>query len=121
MLMNGSKLIDFGTGKMYEIPLLAAVDFLWPAGSWTYSLIIFIGIFTTTTGYLWVINDLLFPGHDEGLTAKGRLLVLILTIIGIFFGGLIPFSVLINLMFPICGIVGLMMTISAVGKVLFKI
>ena len=117
MLANGNSLINAATGKMFEFPLLAAVNALWPSGSWTYALIIFIGIFTTTTGYLWVVNDLFFPGNDN-LTGKGKILIIALLLIGIALGGIVPFSALINVMFPLSGLVGLIIAVSVVIKVI---
>lgn len=117
MLLNGGSLINPATNKMFEFPLVAAINSLWPSGSWTYVVIIFIGIFTTTTGYLWVINDLLFPGSEK-LTGKGRTLIIILLLMGIALGGIIPFSALINIMFPLSGLVGLIIVVSVIVKVI---
>lgn len=115
MLTNGNSLIDPATGEMYAFPILAAINKLWPAGSWTYSLIIFVGIFTTTTGYLWVINDLFFP-NSATLTSKGKILMVGLLVFGILFGGVVPFSALINFMFPLTGVVGLIIVITIAIK-----
>ena len=118
MVANGNSLVNPATDQMYDFPMVAAVNSIWPAGSWTYALIIFVGIFTTTVGYLWVINDLLFPGSQGTLTSRGRILVAVLLVIGICLGGVIPFSALINFMFPLSGVVGLILTACEVRKAL---
>ena len=57
MLLNFDSLTNPVTGEMYPIPVLAVINKMWPAGSWTYVLIIFVGIFTSEAGYLWSLND----------------------------------------------------------------
>ena len=63
--MNMDALINPVTGEMYVFPAVAAVHRLWPAGSWTYSILIFTGIFSTTIGYLWVLGERVFPNQEK--------------------------------------------------------
>lgn len=114
MLANFNSLINPATNEMYPFPVLAAIGAIWPAGSWTYVLIIFTGIFTTVSGYLWVIKDWFFPG--EVMNNKARIFIVVLLVAGITLGGVIPFSALINFMFPLTGVVGLVITIAIVVK-----
>ena len=60
VMMNFDSVINPATNEMKPFPAVAAVDALWPTGSWTYAFIIFIGIFTTSTGFLWSINHIFF-------------------------------------------------------------
>ena len=112
ILFNFADVVDLESGKMQPFPALAAIHKIWPAGSWTYVLIIFIGIFTTTTGFLWVLQEWLFPGQIR--TRKTNTFVVIMVIFGICLGSVLPFSVLINFIFPISGIVGLIITVCLV-------
>lgn len=112
ILFNFECVIDLESGKMHAFPALAAINKIWPAGSWTYVLIIFTGIFTTTAGFLWVLQEWLFPGQVR--TKKTNAFVIIMVIFGICLGSVLPFSVLINFIFPISGIVGLIITVCLV-------
>ncbi len=114
LLSNFNYLVNPETNQMYEFPTLAAIDHFWPAGSWTYVLIIFVGIFTTVSGYLWVITDMFFPGQER--TKKSNICVLVLVVFGIALGGVLPFSVIVNYLFPISGVVGLIMTVAVLVK-----
>lgn len=116
MLMNGNAFINKATGAMFDFPTLAAINNIWPKGSWTYTLIIFVGIFTTTAGYLWVINDLFFHESHGKLTKKGRVLVVAMLIAGICLGGVVPFSALINFMFPLTGVVGIILMVCGIVR-----
>lgn len=114
ILLNFGVMIDPVTNKMEAFPVLSAVDRIWPAGSWTYVIIIFVGIFTTTTGFLWVLCEWLFPGQVR--TKKVNLFVVGMIIFGICLGSVLPFSALINFIFPISGLVGLLITACLVVR-----
>lgn len=106
---NFDAVVNPATGQMYAFPALAVVNKLWGAGGWTYSLLIFTGIFSTAIGYLWVMSDRVFPNQEN--TKKNKIFVTIMTLIGIFVGDKVPFSTLINVMFPLIGAVGVIMLI----------
>lgn len=114
ILFNFASVVDLETNKMQPFPALSAINHIWPSGSWTYVVIIFIGIFTTTAGFLWVLQEWLFPGNVG--TKKTRLFVVVMVVFGICLGSVLPFSVLINFIFPISGIVGLIITICLVVR-----
>lgn len=116
LTFNFDALINSETGSMFVFPALAAVNKLWSAGGWTYSLLIFAGIFSSAVGYLWVLNDRVFP-KEEG-TKRSRILILVLTLIGVFVGNKIPFSELINLLFPVTGVVGFIMLLLCTWKLI---
>lgn len=116
MLMNFNSIINPRTGQMYDFPAAAAVSSLWPAGGWTYTIVIFAGIFTSTTGYLWVLIDWFLPG-SEG-TSKFKIAIVVLLIVGMALGNILPFSALINFLFPLTGLAGLLMTATFLYRVL---
>lgn len=114
IMFNFSTVINPETNKMHPFPVLAAVDLIWPAGSWTYVILIFAGIFTTTTGFLWVLSEWLFPGQVR--TKKTNAFVVIMIVFGICMGSVLPFSALINFIFPLSGLVGLILTVCLVVR-----
>lgn len=114
LLFNFNSVINPATGEMFAFPVLSVVESLWPSGSWTYVLIIFIAIFTTVSGYLWALNDWFFHGKEDDKQSK--IFIICLLVFAITLGGVIPFSKLINALFPISGFVGLIMTIILLVK-----
>ena len=114
VISNFSRIVSGGT--MAPFPVLSAVDFIWPSGSWTYVIIIFLGIFTTTTGFLWVLSEWLFPGQVR--TKKTNSFIVAMIVVGITLGSVLPFSVLINFIFPISGVVGVIITVCLIIKAL---
>ena len=105
LAMNMDALINPVTGEMYVFPAVAAVHRLWPAGSWTYSILIFTGIFSTTIGYLWVLGERVFPNQEK--TKKNKIFIVVMIIIGILLAKRVSFSMIINSMFPLAGIAGI--------------
>ncbi len=116
ILSNFNEVVNTANGKMSPFPVLAALDVLWPSGSWTYVIIIFGGIFTTTTGFLWVLSAWLFPG--ESGTKKTNTFVIVMVLAGLFLGSVLPFSALINFLFPLSGLVGIVLTVCLVVRLI---
>ena len=114
IMMNFNKVVESSANQMQPFPVLSAIHYIWPAGSWTYIIIIFMGIFTTTTGFLWVLSAWLFPGQTR--TKKTYLFIVGMIIFGILMGSVLPFSVLIIFIFPISGVVGLLITVCLVVR-----
>ena len=114
MLLNFDSLTNPVTGEMYPIPVLAVINKMWPAGSWTYVLIIFVGIFTSEAGYLWSLNDVFFKGLEK--TRASRLFVVALIVIGVFFGSRIPLSLFFQYLHPFIGLMGSFMVIAILIK-----
>ena len=113
-MMNFDAVINPATDEMFPFPAIAAVHSIWPAGSWTYVIIIFAGIFTTYTGFLWSINHMFFENKEK--SRSSRIFVVLLTVFGIVLGSVLPFSQLVNILQPISGIVGVVMIITIVVK-----
>ena len=105
LAMNMDALINPATGEMYVFPAVAAVHRLWPAGSWTYSILIFTGIFSTTIGYLWVLSERVFPNQEK--TKKNKVFIVGMTVLGVLLAKRVSFSMIINSMFPLAGVAGI--------------
>lgn len=105
LVFNMDVLINPATQEMYVFPAVAAVHRLWPAGSWTYSILIFIGIFSTTIGYLWVLSERVFPNQEK--TKKNKIFIVGMTVLGVILAKRISFSLLINSLFPLAGVAGI--------------
>lgn len=104
MLLN----LDYIADKAAMVPMLAAIENAMPFITLPYTIVVCIGIFTTIVGYLWVIGRR-FGGQDGSL--RQRLVVILLTVIGITVGSLIPLDKLVNIIFPIAGYVGIVLFI----------
>lgn len=115
LLFNFESLIDKNTNEMLSFPTLAGIHSMWPSMSWTYIVIIFMGILTSTAGYLWVLTDWFFPGKKN---PKGSAFTLALIVFGGTMGGVIPFSLLINFLFPLTGLAGLIITAAILVRTL---
>lgn len=116
LAFNFDAVVNPETGVMYSFPALAVVNKLWPAGGWTYSLLIFTGIFSTAIGYLWVMSDRVFPANEG--SKKNKIFVTVMTVFAVFVGNKIPFSTLINVLFPLIGAGGLLMLIACTIKLI---
>jgi uncharacterized membrane protein YkvI len=113
LLFNGNGLVEAGADKMKPIPTLAAVDQLVPALSWLFVVVLIAGIFTTITGYLWLLTDRVFGSTPS---TKSRIFTAVLMIIGVAVGGILPFSQIINILWPLSGFVGIILGIFMVIK-----
>ena len=114
ILTNFDAVLNPTTNEMYPFPAVSAIGVLWPAGRWTYVVLIFVGIFTTYTGFLWSINNIFFENREK--TTKSRVFVALLTVFGICMGSVIPFSQFLNILQPLSGVVGVIMVISIIVK-----
>lgn len=104
--------LDYIASDGQQVPLLAAITNSLPSMSWTFAIILILGIFTTITGYMWFLVDRL---ADEK-TAKYKITTLIVAIIGTIGGSIIPFNVILNIVFPVTGIVGMALAVLIVIK-----
>ncbi len=97
-----------------QIPMLAAVQNMIPKLAGPYTIIIILGIFTTATGQLFLIGDRFGKeGH------KSFYFVIFGTVAFAIIGGLfLPFSVIVNIVYSIMGMTGILMAIFMVVKVL---
>lgn len=114
LTFNMDVLINPATQQMYVFPAVAAVNRLWPAGSWTYSILIFTGIFSSTIGYLWVLSERVFPKQEE--TKKNKVFIVIMTLLGVLLAKKISFSMIINSLFPLAGVAGIGVLIGCMRR-----
>lgn len=94
--------IDFIVETSAQIPLLAAMHNMLPGLSWSFAIILVLGIFTTITGYLWLISG----RFAEDKSTRSRIITVAVAVAGVFGGSFIPFGQIINILYPISGLVG---------------
>lgn len=99
IMLNLEYIVEHGI----QVPILAAIAKNLPILEPFFAVVIILAIFTTITGFLWLIARRFAPDK----TAKQTIIVIGLTIFGIFFGSLIPFSRFISLVTPTSGIFGM--------------
>lgn len=108
--------IDYIVEIKAQVPLLAVIQNTLPFLQPVFTIVVVAGIFTTITGYSWTIGRRFAPDR----TVKQRVVVGVLMIIGILGGAFIPFSILVNWVSPVSGLLGLViavyMTICAILK-----
>ena len=97
------------TKIMNAFPTLAAVTKLLPSIAWTYAILCFAGVFTTVSGYLFAVDEMVFK--ENVTSTKSRIFQVVLAVIGIALGGVLPFSKLINILMPIRGVVGVLLIV----------
>lgn len=101
--------IELVHGK--DIPTLFLANQISPILAFCFSIILLIAIYTTAVGMLWTVAI----QFSKGEVKKYRLITIALTIIG-FFGGLLPFATIIDLVYPIVGYIGLVLMIGMVYR-----
>jgi uncharacterized membrane protein YkvI len=100
--------IDSVNGSMIPTMLLAQQFF--PMFGAIFAVIIFLGIYTTTTPLVWTVCARF---SEEG-TTKYYSLVFLLTTVSAFGGVMLPFDKLVNLIYPTVGYAGLLFFCCAV-------
>ena len=95
--------MDFIASTKAQVPMLAAIENSLPALAMPFSLIILVGVFTTITGYLWAVGR----WFAEDRTRKQRTVVIILAVVGVSVASFIPLSKLVNMIYPLIGMIGL--------------
>lgn len=116
LMFNFDCIINPNTYEMNDFPTLAVVSNLWPAASWTYVLLCFAGIFTTVSGYLYSVDEMVFK---ENVTSRNsKIFEIVLIVIGILLGGVLPFSQMINILLPVRGVVGVLLVVLVFAALL---
>ncbi|MDR1495820.1 MAG: hypothetical protein LBS67_02745 [Clostridiales Family XIII bacterium] len=114
ILLGNFQYITDANGDMQPIPALAAVEGLLGRGTGAvYMIILIAGIFTTITGYLWLLTDRVF---GEVKNKKSNIFTAILMIIGVVLGGVLPFSAVVNFLWPLSGFAGIIFVIFMIVK-----
>lgn len=108
MLLN----LDYIASIKAQVPMLAAIENSLPALALPFSIIILIGVFTTITGYLWAFGR----RFAEDKTKKQRIIVIIVAVIGVTIASRIPLAQLVNAIYPVVGIAGVLLLIGIIYR-----
>ncbi|MDO4581762.1 MAG: hypothetical protein Q4B96_04160 [Bacillota bacterium] len=95
-----------------QIPLLALLNHANPTLATIYSIVIFLGIYSTATPLLWTPVQRL---GKEG-TSRYIIVTIALTVLGCIIGILVPFSTLMNYIYVINGYVGGILILFIIAK-----
>ena len=110
-LMGNIKLVSEA-----EVPILVLATKVFPAYSSIFSIIIFLGIYTTVTPLIWTVCRRFTLEHS----IQFRILALGISLICWLGGNILPFGQLINLIYPSIGYVGIFLFGSLIFKDLKK-
>ena len=95
-----------------QIPMLAAIQNMLPALALPFSVVILLGVFTTITGYLWAVGR----RFAEDRTKKQAVVVVITAVLGVSVASVIPLDKLVNFIYPLIGVAGLVIFVGIVIK-----
>lgn len=95
-----------------EVPLLAVIQHFLPVLSSVYSIIIVLAIYSTVSSRLFLLGDRFSFGNKKISYA----IVVCVTALAVFGGAVIPFSVGSNILFSVCGVVGILFGFIVVVK-----
>lgn len=95
-------------GEVYHLqaPAIGVADIVHPGLGILYSAVVVVGIYTTAVPMLWTPCKTI---NSDEKSKTFRTLAVIGSVIG-FFGGQLHFSTLVNIVFPFCGSLGLLLT-----------
>jgi uncharacterized membrane protein YkvI len=94
-----------------SIPSLAMASSIHPAFGTAYSVMIIIAIFTTAVPLLWTVASRIAPEK----TKVHNISIVIIGILG-FFGGQLPFELLINYFYPLIGYLGFIVLAAIIWR-----
>ncbi|WP_072682017.1 hypothetical protein [Arcobacter sp. LA11] len=100
----------------FQVPTLKIAEQFSPIFGMAFAVIIVIGLYTTGAGLLW--SSVRKFAKDR--TRKSYAITVVLSVIGVFFGGVLPFNELIGLILPPAGFVGAVFAIFIVYKQFFS-
>lgn len=104
--------LDYIVEIKAQVPMLAAIENTLPVLAMPFSVVILIGVFTTITGYLWAFGR----RFAEDGTKKQRIVVMVVAVIGVSMASVIPLSRLVNTIYPLIGIAGVILFVGIVLK-----
>lgn len=107
MTLNIGILSDIQNTYATEIPTLYMAKNIGPIVGVMFSFMLIAGIYTTAVPLLWSICD----SFSKEKTSKFTLIAVICTIIG-FIASSLPFSMLVNIIYPMSGLFGVIIIIS---------
>ena len=103
MLMAFALLASITLTAEKAVPTLAISEEIFPALGAIFSVILIAGIFTTTVSLLWISCN--FLCQDEK-NKKFKIIALVASVV-VFFGSELPFSTLVNIVYPYTGYLGI--------------
>lgn len=109
-------LANIQTAGDMSVPTLVIAESISPVFGVIFSIVLIAGIFTTTVSLLWISCN--FVAHDEK-SKKFRITALIACII-IFIGSKLPFSTLVNIIYPYTGYLGIIICLCIAYTHYFK-
>lgn len=95
-----------------QVPLLSAIHNMAPSISWTFAIILMLGIYTTITGYIWFVSSRFAADR----TPKSCIIAGVVTFVGMIGGYFIPFNTITNILYPFTGWIGGVMVIFLIYK-----
>lgn len=109
--------IDYIVEKGLQIPVLTAIQKNLPILSLPFTIVILAAIFSTVTGFLWLIGR----RFAEDKTWKQRIIVICACIFCTVSGSFIPFSKFVSFVYPISGIGGLLIFVyMAIHRIRYR-
>lgn len=95
-----------------QAPLLLIINNISPMAAHVYSVVVFLGVYTTACPLLWTsVNRI-----AEEKTTKYRLLTIVLGVAGFFIAVALPFNRLVNIVYVINGYVGFIFAVFVVAR-----
>lgn len=103
-------LASIGSVYQAQVPIMALASNVLPVYGAVFAVIIFLGIYTTVTPLLWTVCE----RFADETTPSYRVLVVVLTLVGLVGGTTLPFGQLVNLIYPTVGYAGLLFLCCAI-------
>ena len=107
MTLNMGIMSDIQNTYITEIPTLYMAKNIGPIVGIMFSFMLIAGIYTTAVPLLWSVCD----SFSKEKTTKFTLIAFFCTVIG-FIGSRLPFSMLVNIIYPMSGLFGVIIIIS---------
>ena len=115
LLSHFGAVVNPETDEMYPIPNLAVINHMFPAFGWTFAVVLIIEVYNTIVGYLWLLTDRIF-GEKPKNKLYSNLFTVLACLVGITLGAVLPFSQVVNILWPVSGFVGCALMVFMVVK-----
>lgn len=108
-LLSLAKLVEIDG---LQLPNLAACKLMFPGFSYVVLAVLVVAIYSSIAGYTWVVGRRF--AKDGSWQQKA--IYVAMALIGIFTGSFIPFNQVVNFIFPIAGLVGLIIFVGIIVR-----
>lgn len=112
ILIVVSEIVYLNIIKGQQVPTLAIANHIAPILGLTFAIIIVLCIYSSVSSILLVVTR----KFAVDKTKKFNIIAVILTVVGMFAGGVLPFDQLVNILYPISGYSGIVF----VGFIIYK-